>query len=75
MFRQVPNDTENCLVVYTEALSEDTQQAVISCVELLMVRTVLVTPRGGESKLFKANHYLTHHVGNFMNKVPQVKLC
>ena len=41
MFRQVPNDTENCLVVYTEALSEDTQQAVISCVELLMVRTVL----------------------------------
>lgn len=71
MFRQVPNDTENCLVVYTEALPEDTRQAVISCVESANGQnSASLADAAANHKTVQGESLLnTLHVGNFMNKV------
>ena len=72
MFRQVPNEPNNCLVVYTESLPEDTMKAVNECLETTdaqnsnsfadaAMRFKTVT---GEGLLN------TIHVGNLMKKVP-----
>ena len=72
MFRQVPNETENCLVVYTEALPEDTRQAVISCVESANGQnSTSLADAAANHKTVQGESLLnTLHVGNFMNKVP-----
>ena len=71
MFRQVPNETENCLVVYTEALPEDTRQAVISCVESANGQnSISLADAAANHKTVQGESLLnTLHVGNFMNKV------
>lgn len=72
MFRQVPNETEHCLVVYTEALPEDTKQAVISCVESANGQnSASLADAAANHKTVQGESLLNIlHVGNFMNKVP-----
>ena len=72
MFRQVPNEPEHCLVVYTEALPEDTRMAVNNCVESANGQnSASLADAAANHKTVNGEGLLnTLHVGNFMNKVP-----
>lgn len=72
MFRQVPNEPDKCLIVYTESLPEDTMKAVNECLATADAQnSVVFADAAYRFKTVTGEGLLnTIHIGNLMNKVP-----